>query len=60
MLKAKFTHNSSAIPMSIATALRHPNAAEFMAAFAEEIASLADIQTFIPYKDDINLIPKGS
>ena len=48
------------MPMSIASALRHPNAAEFMAAFASEIASLQDMHIFIPYTDNVNLIPKGS
>ena len=48
------------MPMFIASALRHPNAAEFMVAFTAEIASLQDMNTFIPYLDNINLIPKGS
>jgi hypothetical protein len=41
--------------MSIASALRHPNAADFMAAFACEIASLREMSTFISYDDDIKL-----
>ena len=40
MLKAKINSNVSQIPMSIASALRYPNAADFMASFASEIASL--------------------
>ena len=31
-----------------------------MAAFASEIASLQDMHTFIPYTDNVNLIPIGS
>ena len=31
-----------------------------MAAFASGIASLKDMNIFIPYLDNINLIPKGS
>ena len=46
--------------MSIASALQHPNAADFMAAFASEFTSLQDMHTFIPYTDNVNLIPKGS
>ena len=60
MLNAKLHSNVSQIAMSIASALRHPNANEFMAAFASEIASLTDMNTFITYLDNINLIPKGS
>ena len=40
MLLAKCTANVSDSPMSIAKALRHEHADAFMAAFAEEIASL--------------------
>ena len=60
MLKAKLHSNVSQMPMSIASALRHPNASDFMAAFASEIASLQEMSTFIPYNDNVNLIPKGS
>ena len=60
MLKAKLNSNVSQMPMSIASALRHPNAADCMAAFASKIASLKDMHTFIPYTDDVKLIPKGS
>ena len=60
MLHAKLHSNVSQMPMSITSALRHPHAADFMAAFASEIASLQDMHTFIPYLDTINLIPKGS
>ena len=57
MLNAKINSNVSQMPMFI---LRHPNAADFMAAFASEIASLQDMHTFIPCTDNVNLIPKGS
>ena len=46
--------------MSIVSALRQPNASDFMAAFTSEIASLQDMHTFIPYTDNVNFIPKGS
>ena len=46
--------------MSISSALRYPNASDFMAVFALEIASLKYMSTSIPYLNNINLIPKGS
>ena len=60
MLKAKININMSLMPMSIASALRHPNASDFIAAFASEITSLTDMHTFIPFVDNAKLIPKGS
>ena len=60
MLKAKINSNEFQMPMSIASALIHPKASDFMTAFVSEIASLRDMNTFIPYNDNINLIPKGS
>ena len=60
MLKVKLNRNVSQMPMSIASALRHSNGADFMTAFASEIASLKDMNTFSPYLDNINLIPRGS
>ena len=49
ILKAKINRNVSQMPMSIASALRHLSALDFMDAFASEIASLKDMNTFIPY-----------
>ena len=60
MLKSKINSNESPMPMPIASGLRHPNSSEFVAAFASEISSLKDMNTIIPYLDNINLILKGS
>ena len=60
MLKAKINSNVSLMPMPIASALIYSNALDFMAAYASEITSLTDTHTFIPYNDNVNLIPKGS
>ena len=60
MLLAKCTAKISDSPMSIAQALRHEQADAFMAAFAEEIASLKTMKTFIEFIGKPTDIPKGS
>ena len=57
---AKCQANITDSPMSVAQALRHEHADAFMAAFAEEIASLKTMQTFIEFIGKPSDIPKGS
>ena len=47
-------------PMSIREALMHPYADQFMKAFADEIASLRNMETFVEFLGDPKSIPKGS
>jgi hypothetical protein len=60
MLKAKSKYSVPNDPMSIKQALAHPCASEFMEAFAAEIQSLKDMNTFTEYLGDPKEIAKGS
>ena len=60
MLIAKSKINITNDPMSIAEALRHEHADDFMIAFAEEISSLKTMKTFVEYIGKPSDIPKGS
>ena len=60
MLLAKRDIALSDSPMSISQALRHRYADQFMEAFASEISSLKDMNTFIAFLGDPKDIPKGS
>jgi hypothetical protein len=60
MLKAKAKYSVPNDPMSIKQALAHPCAAQFMEAFAAEINSLKDMNTFTAFLGDPKDIAKGS
>ena len=60
MLLAKRKANIFEDPISIAQALRHKYADQFMAAFAVEISSFKGMKTFITYLGHPSDIPKGS
>ena len=60
MLMAKRYANITDSPMSITQALKHEYADAFMAAFAEEIASLKTMQTFIEFIGKPSDIPRPS
>jgi hypothetical protein len=60
MLWARKTIQITGEPMSIAEALQHPYAVDFMHAFGDELKSLKDMKTFKQYFGDVKDIPKGT
>ena len=59
MTTARRKINISDEPMSIAQAIAHPYADQFMRAFADEIQSLEDMASWKAYFGDVKDIPKG-
>ena len=59
MITARRKINISDEPMSIAQAIAHPYADQFMRAFADEIQSLEDMASWKAYFGDVKDIPKG-